>query len=515
MKGIHRLIKGCLDHLGISTGEFRTLVETSENYDGDDYNRRIISDMIKLAEENEGVPQTQILAKWDLYLIEIQEFQFDGAEKEFSETVKEKIRGYKIDDSVVLSLGYFDEVVSTLDGYAERNEDVDWHSAEIDFDIWNAQGIVSIWGESVLEEIQNGKSVTLYVHLDENSPAGKASISQGSAKQAGYGKFMNEAHVALYRIIRMVEAVSYSASENIRVVIHTNSSFWGSEANRHFVEEFLNNVEKVEGFYCSSGEFNSHDMTGNDDTLIVFDEGEGIDDLYMNDLHNERGVRLFYTNGEIRAVAELVEDIEELPKTQTYTIDANGDLGIQKPTHGAEKAVGYFSVNGIRTIENYPRSGSTNIPIVTENIEEIIPVFSLTQSLSHRDGHINWQGVSKVMDGMPGYKKLVANCLPVFLYSRSNNRRDRGIIKVAGGRVRLKNELSLNNVTIKGIVDKYKIFMDFEALSLFDFCSEMEEESGKLIQEIISENDEISEQYDYRYEVLLSHLNTNYDRFVL
>lgn len=516
MKPIHELIRDTGTLLKLSGREYKTLVESSRGYDGDDYNRRVVNEMVRLSEEELNVPLNQLLAKWDLYMVEIQEGSFSGAEKSFSSEILERVQTVVTgEDAILLSLGWFDGALKGLPGYREAVSD--WRKNDIDIDEYNAVGTVATWGTDVHEEILGATEVVLYVHLDETMEASSAPIISDSASKT-LGKLTLGAQATMFRALNFADV--FADNREVKLVIHGSAGIWGMQVNKQIVNDLIwwMGIDERSA-YAHASDFNMNDMFGGLDVLLILGADNVREPEGRIELPGLRGEEklVFFSKGsrEIDAIKEQYEDIKEDLELRGYReITADGDLSEFDGSHrtGGQE-LGFLSLNGVESIETLPRTGSVNIPILEENIESIISYFGLTQSLIRpEDAGL---GIPTILTGKPGYEKVIANSLPLFLYGPLSNRRDRGVLNVGGERIRLRNNLVIDNPELGRIVESSKPFMDFEASSMFNELSNLEETTGKTVHDYLADNPGYRSRYDGMVSKLKTHINSNYDHFVL
>lgn len=515
MKAIHELIRDTGALVELSGREYKTLVENAKNYEGNEYKRKVVSEMVTLSETELNVPFNQLLAKWDLFMVELLEGSFEGAKKSFSDEVLEKVQDYA-GSSLLLSMGWFDDALEGLPGY--RPSLANWREVDVDFNESNALGTINTWGEGVYKEIVDSEEVILFVHLDESSPASASPKVTAAAATSEFGKFTTGAQSALFRALNFADA--FADNREVKLVIHGTSSFWGAEVNKALVGELISWMGiDTASFYAHASEFNESAFFGSTELLLILGT-EGVKktagNIILPGLRGEPE-QVFYSNEgrELDYLSdEFVDLSDDLSVVGYREIDADGNIGpdtVKVSTGGRE--FGFLTINGVETIENLPRTGSKNIPIVAENLKDMVAYFGLAQSLSRPED--NGLGLPRILTGKPGYAKVVANCLPLFLYGPLSNRRDRGVLNVGGERIRLRNNMIVEAPEIAKLVEDSVPYMDFEAASMFQEMKNTEDTSGKTIHDYLDETPDFRPKYDEMVDRLKTHLNSNYDHYVL
>lgn len=170
-------------------------------------------------------------------------------------------------------------------------------------------------------------------------------------------------------------------------------------------------------------------------------------------------------------------------------------------------------MNGVESIEGLPRHGAKNIPILEENLRDIIVYFGLSQTLERPQD--NGLGLPRVLTGKPEYVKVLANCFPIFLYGPGSNRVDHGTLNEGGERLRLRNELYIEHTLLYSLATELQPYMDFEASNFYNEMVALESEEMKTIKDYLIEDPEFEEGYLKMYDRLANHIRKSYDHFVL
>lgn len=515
MKPIHNLIRDTGDLVRISGSAYKTLVENSKDYDGDDYPRKVISEMIRLAEENLNIPHTQLLSKWDLYLVEIHESLVEDAGKELTTEVKQWLDD-KTSEGIILSLGWFDEAVRDKDNYRPILEGVSWQEQDGDLDDQNAFGVEATWGEDVVEEIVSNGKATMLVHLDESAGVSNAKTLVAAAKEADI-KISNGAQLALYRAYNFADA--FGDLVDVTIIVHGTAEFFGSAANKSLLTEVLSWLKVQDGsFHAHATEFNKNGYFGGDELMLKLNltsDGSHYKQVEVSKLDGT-DIKLYYSEDarELDHIqlkyAEMEEDLESV---LVPSLDANGKVGIKTPISTGGRALGFLSVNGVESIEGLPRHGAKNIPILEENLRDIIVYFGLSQTLERPQD--NGLGLPRVLTGKPEYVKVLANCFPIFLYGPGSNRVDHGTLNEGGERLRLRNELYIEHTLLYSLATELQPYMDFEASNFYNEMVALESEEMKTIKDYLIEDPEFEEGYLKMYDRLANHIRKSYDHFVL
>lgn len=519
MKPVCQAIKYGLDVLNISADKLKSIVEESKGYDGESNDRWVSAKIIEVAEKN-GILFTQLLAKWDLYIVEIEEEILAGSGMVMSDAMTDALEELVLGN--VVSFGRFDQFSREHGGIAstdtEGTETFNWRKG---IDMFGSPDFAESVSEEFRKNLDDGSPVTVIAYLNGTRPIEKTSDLVSDARQAGY-RLANEGQALLYRLITMHRAFP---NAEIRTLLHSSQKFWSDGINRPLIREFLSTfkVDTLNSFYASAKEFDANNHREGYGVLVVADNDPRkaeVQTLELGPFSEDGKIRLFLNQNEtdFEHYLSTHKGTLRVPSINNGKIDGYRNAGFE--VTGENEVLGYYCRNGAITIENFPRHGAESAGFTVSELSGVVASFGLTKAFNGQGEYMN--GIPRILTGQEGIENLIANCLPLFLYGAGSNIRDWGSINNEDGSPnRLDNKLAFTSEAIQLMVDKYYPFMDFEAKDFMDDMKDIEEDEGVTIAEYrhkCREDEGLDPQfmsdYNRQLEILRDHVVKNYGHFI-
>lgn len=518
MKPVCQAIKFGLDVLDISSDKLKSIVEESNGYTGESNDRWIAAKIIEVAEKN-GVLFTQLLAKWDLYLVEIEEEVLSGSGMVMSDAMIGALEDL-VQPGVLLSFGRFDQFSREHGGITAADEVgdelFDWRKG---LDLFGSPDFARTVSDEFKNALEDGTNVTIIASLNGTRPIDKSSELVSDARQGGY-RLSNEGQALLYRLLTIQRAFP---DAEIRTLLHSSQKFWSDAINRPLIREFLSTfkINSGDSFYASAKEFDLNNHRDGYGVLVVCDndfQKPEVQTLELASFDEEGKVRLFLNQNktDFEHYLGTHKGTVRVPSINNGKIDGYKNAGMES----TKEILGYYCRNGAITIENFPRTGAESAGITQQDLSYVVASFGLTKAFNGQGEYMN--GIPRILTGQEGIENLIANCLPLFLYGAGSNIRDWGsITDETGAPVRLGNKLSFKNKAIQLLIDKYYPFMDFEAKDFMDDMKDIEEDEEMSISEYRHKCREDAEldptfidDYNRQLEILRNHVVKNYGHFI-
>lgn len=519
MKPVPEAIKYGLDILNISSDKFKSIIEESNGYAGEDKERWLASKIIEVAEKN-GVLFTQLLAKWDLYLVEIEEEIETGVGMVISEELEYALRGLVKHNSLIVSLGKFDRFIDQLDETSvvatneDGSENFNWRKG---IDLLGSPDFASSVDERFVSALEDEEeSVTIFASLNGTRALDKNSELISDAKQSGY-KLQNEGQGVLYRLMTLHRAFP---NADITVAMYSSQKFWSDNINRSLIREFLSvfRVKLDRSFFAPAKDFDANNHRDGYGVMInatnSYTQPE-VQTLELSRFGNENQKRVFLNHNETDFDHFYASNkgVLRVPSITNGVVEGYRNAG-------SENAIGYYCKNGNITIENLPREGANSAGFGVEDLPHVVASFGLTKAFNVQGEYMN--GIPRILTGQEGIENLISNCIPLFLYGTGSNLRDWGSITGEDGTpVRISNLLNFDGDAIKGLMDRLYPFMDFEARDFLDDMKEIEEDEGMTISEYREkcmsgeiEDEDFLKSYKDQHNRLREHIIKNYSHFI-
>lgn len=442
MKNTKDAIKYGIETLNVSPDEMFNLIESSKGYDGEDYNRWLANEIIKIAEKD-GVGFSQLLVK----KFNIIQDMMDTSDL----TIKEQwLNHFKVDNLWSVD---FPELGIPL-------EDVDWFNG-VDYDSENSFFLQEELPE-LYERLQNNEEINILATLSDSATK-KSNELYSEANARGVTCKYNGS-LFLYRMCQIVEA--FDVTDNFSLRLFLDIDFLLDRENDKIWSHFLNYFN-CESIIISSSELYEGAFGDKEFAYIVCKPrvNEEIQDCILagkcEGLDNKDKRR--YTRSNINLIDYLKNDIRE-PKCR-YPKETLTGLS-EDTVLNAVDALGFLSISSSRGawLSSYPLGDTDeSIPIFKYNLEEVIVYYAVSTAL--KAFGIN-DSIKMPLTGDKKYRKLVGNCIPLFLYGINSRFR--------GYSLENKTEVSSFDLErsdlVQELLSQGEIYYSFEAKELIDLC---------------------------------------------
>ena len=472
-------LKYGLSVMNITPKEFLSLIESSNGYTGDDNNRWLTAQIIKIAEKD-GVGYSQLLAKWFNIITEIEE---ESSDMEFRQE-------------------WVDHINSLLEGYAvytvgmEENNDFGEDLSNIDWfdgvDIsWNTWFTDEKLPESLSSALHEGAKVALVVNLGSKLPMKKGDSLVVDAKMNGISCTSSGA-MMLYRLCNMLATMDYPS--NFKVLLVSDTKFWLNHENegisRYFLKHFM-----YDGFVINSKDLYNCAYTSEDFAVIS---------CVVRSSDPQSGIVLpKVENGSIGTVLSR------------YSTGGNMWRKLVKSAEDSEgQPLGYIcrSVKSRTPIlSTVPIEDAECVAISRGNLGDAIGYYGVVSALYNAG--MPWD-IPELLSGHPEYAALVSNCVPVFLFGVSSNFKD------SDGAPNAFDVQS--SELVKKMLDKASQYFGYETKELMEVCKGFldylencgESMKGRTFKEIRCETDnsELNAIYISALSKCLGYICTQYRR---
>lgn len=510
MKNTKEAIRYGIETLKVSPERMFALIESSEGYDGEDYNRWLANQIIKIADK-EGVGFTQLLVKkFSIIQSLIEEYSDDSIKEEWLEYFTSKLKG--TDEKLQM-------YSINLSGIGDEIEDVDWFNG-IDIDSVNGDFV----SEKLPEEVRNNfleDKVSFFCKLSSDS-SDKNSDLYKEAKNCGV-PCKSEGALMMYRFCSMLAAFEDIA--NMRVGFLSSTNFLFDKENAHIIKYFLNYFT-VKGIVISSNELLKDSYTSGEYAFILCKPRTGDvkvqDGLVFHDVVLQEGKpKSLGTRRFSESSRDMLESIIE--NARVGVVDKVPILSEDNEVVYGKASVnklGYLQYDKYSNlyISNLLALGKENVTITEDNLKDIIIYFAVSKSL---EGFGLARNIKEVINGHSSYEELLYNCLPLFLFDIGNKCKDYGTVTIEGEGVQISNALDVNSELISNLLERGEVFYSFEAKQLLEICKGflefLEKEvgstvKGKTFEEVRAEanHTELNNQYMIALNNLKDYVSTLY-----
>lgn len=463
MRNTKDAIKYGIETLKVSPEKMFNLIESSRDYDGDDYDRWLANEIIKLAEED-GVGYSQLLVK--KFSI-IQDIMKDcSSESTMSEYWKQEFYKY-IDCENLYTCGMPDGVGTDLSS-------VDWFTG-IDYDSENSEFIKGMFDGDFVEKFLSKEGIGLLLNLSSDS-VDKSCDLYSELKFYKEVSCKNTGALMLYRMCAIASAFA-DCLHSFKVAFLCPVSFLYDQENASIFSYFLN-FFKYSGFVIPSSMLYPESYIGGKYAFVVCSL-RGMDDSIQD------GIRL----------GELVYDEEEdkyyQKRSSRYTRSSVPMINELKEFKNPKGAVvfGYMCYNHYGDIWLSSSESDSCIAITKYNLKKVVAFYGVYVSGNFYglSGDINC-----MIDGNDSFNELFYNCFPLFLYDVNS--------KFTGG----GQFDSLSSKLVSNILEKGQLYFGYEAKDLLSICKGFldylnitESLSGKTFEEVRKEAsyEELNSQY--------------------
>lgn len=448
MKNTKEAVRYGIETLGVSPDEMFSLIETSKGYEGDDYKRWLANEIVKIAEKD-GVGYSQLLVK------KFNIIQDMMNTKEL--TMKsEWVEYFNTQNSDKLWSVDFPEAGTPL-------EDVDWFNG-IDYDAENSFFLQEELPE-LYEQVLNEEVVEIVATLSDTT-AKKNTELYNAASQLNLN-CKNVGSLFLYRLCQIVEA--FDLVEDFELKLLMDTDFLLDKENDKVWSYFLNYF-KYTGYAIKSSDLYDGALGEKEFALLLCKPRTGEEAVqdcvmlsgatYKDGSFLKTGKRKRYTRSSQPLLDELGSTkgtMVELPKETL-----NEGLTNEKVVN-VKDVLGYLNTNTSygSWLSSFPAGGKgESIPITRENLNDVILYYSVSTAL--KTFGIN-ETISLPLTGDNGYKKLLYNCIPLFLFSV--NSRFRGY----KGEKESSFDLERSDL-VESLLKAGEVYYSFEAKELVDLC---------------------------------------------
>ena len=465
MKNTIDAIKYGLETLDITPKKMFSLIESSRGYDGDDYDRWLVQEIIKIADKD-GVGYSKLLAKWfNIIQSIIEEYADKSLKPCFENKILEMVKNNK-----VYTIGIPDENNS----YGIELKDIDWGSK---VDLPYNYDFIETLPEELKEDIENDKGVSIFVKFNPKGTFKKSADLVIDAKRNGVSIKSYDA-MLMYRMCTIVKALDDLCS-NFKFVFMTDTKFLYNPENAEVINYFLSYFN-YKGFVVNSKDIYSGSFTS-EEYAICECTPRGINDEEQDGFVLSKGTE---SDGEFvlkdkkkrysRGYDMLTALLNEYPLSM-YTDNVpmiDTDFKVVGVCKGLKKAYGYMcktSTSRNPVLTSYPLKDSKYIAITDDNMMKIISYYGVTQSMENSGMFI---GIDEIMDGHPEFQNLVSNCVPVFLFDICTKFCDLGVVKNKSGKdVRLSNKMDIiSSEVVSKLIDRSTVYFSYEAKELMGIC---------------------------------------------
>ena len=452
-----------LETLHVTPKELFSLIESSNGYDGDNYNRWLANEIIKLAEKD-GIGYSHLLAKWFNLIQSIVEEYSNGSMKD---SYKNKIIEMS-SNSCVYTVGIHNSEIGT------ELEEVDWGSR---LDLPYNYDFIDTLPEELSTAITSGEGATLLVKFNPKGSFKKSSDLLSDAKLNRVA-IRNFDSLVLYRVCTMARAIE-DICPKFKFVFITNTNFLFDPDNKEVINHFLSHF-KYSGFVVDSkdlfeGSYSSEEYAICECTIRTV--GDGIQDGFQLAKGIEDGGTIISIGKTKRysAGSNMLEALYKKYPMSSYIDNVpmiDRSLSYVKPGKGVKSAFGYMC-KGVTDrsviLHSYPLVDTDYIAITKDNIYEIIAYYGVSVSMDNAGMFL---GIEEIIDGHPDFKNLVSNCVPLFLFDVNSRFADSGTIETKTGKShRLVNRLDIiTSSIVNKLIDDCSVYFSFEAKELMEVC---------------------------------------------
>lgn len=475
MKKTKAAVRYGMEVLKLSPDDLFKLLESSQGYEGDNYQRWLASKIIEIAEED-GVQFSQLLVKKFNIVNEILEEVTGNQEissKYLDLFVDTLGRGtFPTYDGVVGEDGIIPVGFEHAESLGEKL-DVDWYTG-IDYDLDNSFFVCEKIPEKLRPHILNNDKLSYLIRLSLE-PANKKTDLYADAKGQGLD-LQSQGAMMLYRLCSMSNALDLT---NSKYGILCPVKFLYSPENVGILEYMLGLFKISEGYAIKSIELSENALNAGDMAFftleLLTDEDECQDGITLKSItmvNDDGDIEVIETKRYSKSYQPMLNKIsdESVALSDSVMMESNGE--VTTIGKGYSEALGYLNVNGKLTLTTLPEEGKQNIAITKDNIRDIIVYYGVTIAREKEWGYSS--DIQCVIDGAVGYEELLYNCLPLFLFNYSSDFADRGLVNdKTGNKVRLRNNLdAIDSEVVEKLLDTGMAYFSFEAKELYNICKD-------------------------------------------
>ena len=363
--------------LQLSSDELLELLKRAKDYKGeDDYPLWLCHQIIVMAEKEDNIPFSQFPLKWASFRSEIED-GFDTTSR-VSDSLRARLETSLAD--VVISMGGLEDLESRASG-----ETVDWF-AHLDLNHHTADFVDVNIPTDLQSIIFDDEKFTVVAEL-RHVRTKKTALS-GSLKSAGLAPNATQGEQLLYRLCNLVQVHDLT---NLQVILQTSTSFWSetSEAARreffsHFKPKEVAFIEHPVNLFAGAS-------TAQNQMLSTWVPAEGNPDLAVEAKQKTGEVQLFSPDHKTRMIDFLESTVTDSP-TLGYLVFSTKFQTFVLSNKGSEKA----------------------LPINKDNLDLVLATVGLSQA--QKEGVTLSGDIFRVQDGLDGFRKVVADSIPLALY---------------------------------------------------------------------------------------------------
>lgn len=496
MNKVKDAIRYGIETLGVTPEMMFSLIESSNGYSGEDYNRWLANELIKIAEKN-GVGYSQLLVKkFNIIQSLIEDYSDNSIQEDWKKLINEKLEGYTIYSDGIEDIG-------------DQLEDVDWFSG-IDYDEVNSEFFYEKLPEEVREQFCGGEKVAFFIKMSSDTLPKKSDMAVDAKKKGILLK--TQGGGILYRMCQIVNAFD-SIADNLKFAFIASTDFLTSIDNASAIEYFLRYFN-YEGMVVNAGNLLKSSFASVD-YCIVFctprkynsprQDGFVFKTATITDGNLSLKSRKRYSRSE-KSLLEYIKNTSgsneeiSLPTVNEKSVPTGKTIKV-------EEGFGYLCMRGYSMLlSTLPVEGYTCIPITRKNLNSVIVYYGVSVSL--RQFGLS-SDIKEVLSGHKNYKELLYNCLPLFLFDCGSNFCD---VETDNGVYKSKYAYDLDWVS--NVLEKGELYFSPEAKEIVYTCkgfmdylkSQGEEVQGKSFEKIRHEmnNEDLNKSY-------LDGLNSLYD----
>ena len=463
MKNTMEAIKYGLETMGITPKEMFSLMESSNGYEGEEYNRWLVNEIIKIAEKD-GVGYSQLLAKWfNIIQSIIEEYADVSIKKCYENKILDIVKNDK-----VFTIG----VSSEVNPYGVAVDEIDWGSlVDLPFNF----DFIDTLPDDLKTGLTEDTGVTILVKFNPKKSFKKNADIVTDAKHIGI-PIRNYDSMILYRMCSMLQVLGDDC-KNFKFVFITDTNFLYDKENAEVIKYFLS-FFKYDGFVVASKDLYGGSFTS-EEYAICECVPRGIDDREQDGFLLAKGIEV---DGEVKAEGKCKRYSKGSDMLQTLFNNYNGyednvpliddEFKVVGVGKGVKGAYGYLCkrvMDRVAVLTSYPLKDSEYVAITEENLWDVIGYFGVTQAM---DNSGMFTGISDIISGHTEYNNLVSNCVPIFLFDINSRFKDMGIVKNKKGvDVRLPNNLDIkSSLVVKKILDVSSVYFSYESKELMGVC---------------------------------------------
>lgn len=489
MDGAKEAVRYGIETLKVSPDKMFSLIESSREYEGDDYQRWLARKIIEVA-EREGVGFSQLLVKKFDILQDLLE------ESEQDSEVNSVFLDYLTRDmsESVYTVG--------LDKY-KCLDDVDWFTG-VDYGLGEMNFYDNLPDE-VREDVDSNSSFFICTKLSGKELGKKTDLMRESKKILG-SMCKSKGALMLYRMCSLADVLR---SAEIGFSFIVDSDFLCNKENAAVVTMLL------ESFTCEAIAVKSSELYGNSfiggKKLLVrckqryYRDGviEPIQDcIKAREAKIEDGKIVEY--GEYgmysQSSTQYIDYIVGIskPLTSLVPVKSGNEYELGMGLHGVICYLQY--THGLKIVST-PIASEKVVPVTRENFWDVVVYYGVSKALS---GIGLFSCIPRVVNGHSKYKELVYNCLPLFLFDVDTQLiEDRVVIE--GSEYKIENNLKSSSEVVSRLLADGEVYFSFESKELCDICIGF----AKYIEEVTLEQE--GKTFDkLRYEANNKDLNEAY-----